>query len=76
MYLISTYSEIGPTMNASNYELEFDLNKVHIPIVEEILGMLDERLMQLVMNPLKKLTMCKSVMWWLIEYDSRMSKVH
>lgn len=43
MYLISTYSEIGPTMNASNYELEFDLNKVHIPIVEEIIGMLDER---------------------------------
>ena len=70
--LVFAYSEIGPAMNAHkliNYELECDLNNPYIPIKEELIGMLDERdgahiMMQLTMNPLKKLIMCKLVMCW------------
>jgi hypothetical protein len=39
-----------------NYDLEFDLNNLYIPIEEGIIGMLNERkTMRLTMNPLKKL---------------------
>ena len=66
--LVSTESESGLIMYAHefiNYELEFDLNNPYI---------LHEKVMQMIMNPLKKLTMCKLVMWWSIEQDSRMLK--
>jgi hypothetical protein len=48
-----------------NYEPEFDLKNPHTPIKEEIIGTtLYKEMMQLTMNPLKKLTMCKLVMMW------------
>jgi hypothetical protein len=40
-----------------NYKLEFDLNNPFIPTEEEIISILDEEMVQLTMNPLKKLTM-------------------
>ena len=66
--LVSKESESGPTMNAHDFinKLEFGLNNPYIPTKEEIIVCLMEEVMHLTMNPLKKLTMCKLVMWWWI----------
>ena len=61
-------------MNAhefNKYELGIDLNNLYIPIEKEIIDMLDAKNDEWIMNPLKKLTMCKLVMW-----GSRMLQVH
>jgi hypothetical protein len=47
-----------------NYELKFDLNISYILVEGEIISMLDERDDVVVNEPLKKLTVCKLVMWW------------
>ena len=70
VYLTCAKNENGPTMNRHkfiNYEVESKQNKFFIPIEEENKGMLDGKMMQFIMNPLKKLKMCKLVMWWSIE---------
>ena len=51
-----------------NYEEEFDLNDPCIPIVEEIIGMLDESDDATNNDPIDEVDKCanwgKLVMWW------------
>ena len=48
-----------------NYEVEFYVNNLYIPIEEEVCMM--KEMMHFIMYPLKKLILCKLVMWWYIE---------
>lgn len=59
------------------YDIKFDLNNSCIPTKEKIIGMIDKKkMMHFTMNLLKKLMMYKLIMWWQIEQNLRLLKVH